>query len=413
MNGFQQVLASILNPGGQMSAGGNPFLAGVTGVQPGNALSSMSAPQAVAPTPVAAPEQAPAPMSQAEIAPQQPHGASGGVGGFLGNLFGGREAAARNQTVGWLQQQGLDQGTATLLAGNKSALQRYLLDRSKGTTPEYGFMNIDGNLVRTDKTTGSITPMGQFGVQDEVKPMTPTERVRWGIPQSDERPYAMTADGPKLIGGSGVTINTGDQQTAGWKKIDEKFAEDYLKWQGGGFADTGKQLEQLNEALGILESGEDVTGVIGALPDFVQPFVNERGTIAKEAVEEVVQRNLREILGAQFTAQEGERLISRAFNPLLPPEENARRARRIIAQISSMANAKQSMVDYFDKNGTLRGYTGPRPSKGDIEALEKEFSQAGGAGNSAPKQIGSEREYLDLPSGAEFIAPDGTVRRKP
>src|SRR5690606_21546807 len=162
--------------------------------------------------------------------------------------------------------------------------------------------------------------------------------------------------------------------------IDEAFADTYLSWQSGGFADSVKQLDQLGEALGILESGQDVTGTIGLVPDVLQPFVNEQGTVAREAVEEVVQRNLREILGAQFTEKEGERLISRAFNPRLRPEENAKRVRRLIAQVADMAKAKQAMVDYFDQNGTLRGYTGPRPSMSDLAKID--FGDGGGGDQS-------------------------------
>ncbi|MCP3878335.1 MAG: cell wall hydrolase [Sulfitobacter sp.] len=40
-----------------------------------------------------------------------------------------------------------------------------------------------------------------------VRPITPQERVQWGIPETDQRPYSMTENGPKLIGGGGVTVN--------------------------------------------------------------------------------------------------------------------------------------------------------------------------------------------------------------
>ena len=79
-----------------------------------------------------------------------------------------------------------------------------------------------------------------------------------------------------------------------------------------------------------------------------------------------MQRNLRTILGGQFTAQEGERLIARAFNPKLPPEENAKRVRRLFLQMSSAAEQKQAMADYFDQFGTLRGYKGKMPSVDDF-----------------------------------------------
>lgn len=71
------------------------------------------------------------PMGQA--APQ-PAGGGGGIGDFLGNMLM-PQRTQRNQTVQWLQGQGMDEGTATLLAGNKNALQQYLLQRTQGADP--------------------------------------------------------------------------------------------------------------------------------------------------------------------------------------------------------------------------------------------------------------------------------------
>lgn len=172
-----------------------------------------------------------------------------------------------------------------------------------------------------------------------------------------------------------VNVNTGET-SPGWKKIDEGFADTYLSWNSGGFADSMKQVEQLGEAIKILESGENVTGTIGLLPDQVRPFFNEQGTIARENVEEVVQRSLREILGAQFTEKEGERLIARAFNPLLKPAENAKRVRRLMNTIVSMGDAKQDMVNYFDEHGTLKGYRGSRPTLAEVQRLADDFGES-------------------------------------
>lgn len=58
-------------------------------------------------------------------------GSGGGVGGLLGQLFnpGGY---GRNRTVQWLTEQGMDQGTATLLASDRDMLRGYLSDRLRG-----------------------------------------------------------------------------------------------------------------------------------------------------------------------------------------------------------------------------------------------------------------------------------------
>ncbi len=228
---------------------------------------------------------------------------------------------------------------------------------------------------------------------DAPRPMTAEDRAAWGIPADDARPYALVDGKPTLIGGSGVTVNNNldGGQTPFSKKLDENFAADANIWLQGGAAGVEKKMSQLDEAMTILESGQNVTGAIGMLPESVQPFFNAQGTIAQENVAEVVQSSLRETLGAQFTEKEGERLIARAFNPKLPPAENAKRVRRLIEQTRKMAAAKQAMVDYAMENGTLRGYAGPRPDMSSLSDLmaspdEMDAFQGGGApsGSGAP-----------------------------
>lgn len=177
MNGFERFLATVLNPGDRFSAGGGTRLAAAaepSGPAPMLARAGSDDQQlGVFPTaPQMQPQQTPpvsnvpagggAPPSPAPSPRQPRQRAGGGFGDFVGSIFAPRRTA-RNQTVEWLQGQGMDEGTATLMAGNKQALQQYLLDRSQGSRPEYDFMNVDGTLVRTDARTGQAVPVGQFG----------------------------------------------------------------------------------------------------------------------------------------------------------------------------------------------------------------------------------------------------------
>lgn len=155
--------------------------------------------------------------------------------------------------------------------------------------------------------------------------------------------------------------------TALQQKIDERFAPDYVEWTSGGGSDVISQLGQIKTVVNALESGQPLTGVDVAIqPDILLAITNPNALQSREMVESVVQRNLRIILGAQFTAQEGERLISRAYNPKLPPEQNAARLRNLFLQMSTAAEQKQAMVDYVNKNGTLRGYKGRMPTIDDF-----------------------------------------------
>jgi hypothetical protein len=167
--------------------------------------------------------------------------------------------------------------------------------------------------------------------------------------------------------GTTVNVGTGNKLTKGQEKVDEKFADDYVQWTTGGGQDAAAQIAQLKPVIQALEEGKPITGVpVAVQPDLLLAMTNPRALQSREQVEEVVQRNLRVILGAQFTEKEGERLIARAFNPKLPPEENAKRLRRLILQMSSAAEQKNEAALYFEQNGTLQGFKGKRPSVQDF-----------------------------------------------
>lgn len=180
---------------------------------------------------------------------------------------------------------------------------------------------------------------------------------------------------------SGAAVRTGAETAAreggvsltpGQRAVDTKFADDYVQWQAiGGFADVQKNLSQLQEVRRRLESGtESLTGTaIGNTPRNVLAATNPDALNVMEQVEEVVQRNLRLILGAQFTEKEGERLIARAYNPRLPEAENAERVARLARSLEDAAKAKDSAAQFFAEKGTLSGWNGKLFTLSDFNAV--------------------------------------------
>jgi len=113
---------------------------------------------------------------------------------------------------------------------------------------------------------------------------------------------------------------------------------------------------------------DNISGpVIGNTPAGILSIINPTAADAKAKIEEVVQRNLRLVLGAQFTEKEGERLIARAFDQSLPEEINIERADRLINQIELSINAKQDQAQYFKDNSTLKGWQGKVPTLDDFD----------------------------------------------
>jgi hypothetical protein len=181
---------------------------------------------------------------------------------------------------------------------------------------------------------------------------------------------------------SNVVGGRGDPLTPAQEAIDKKFATEVYFPAGmkGGLADKQMQMAQLEEVKNRLLSGEEnLTGpLLGMVPESLKSIFAPAAMDVQQLVEQTVQRSLRETLGAQFTEKEGERLISRAYNPKLSEEVNARRVGRLLDVIrNSYANQEQAMA-YYEQNGTLRGYQGPKPAisaKDMFRQVESEFLQ--------------------------------------
>jgi hypothetical protein len=231
---------------------------------------------------------------------------------------------------------------------------------------------VNGQITQRmpDGSFQTQTPAGfQQPVAEGYAMITPQEAAQLGLPT--DRPFQRNSATGQIsqIGGSGTTVNVnqGAEQSPGQKRLDEMYAEEYYNWTSGGGADTMANIASIGTVLGQIERGDRLTGpTIGLAPDWVNALTNPEALDAKQRVEEVVQRNLRVLLGAQFTEREGERLIARAFDARLGAKENAARLRKLMTQMSTAAEQKERMSRYFEENGTLTGYRGPRPSVNDF-----------------------------------------------
>lgn len=193
--------------------------------------------------------------------------------------------------------------------------------------------------------------------------------------------------------------------------MDKAYATQYgQQVLGGGNVDAAKNLSQLRDVQGRLESGkENLTGpMLGMVPDSVKAYTNPGAVDAKDTVEEVVQRNLREILGAQFTQKEGDRLIARAYNPSLEEKDNAKRVARLATAMEEALKAKQAAATYFQKNGTMRGF------QGKTQWSVADFEKAMDANTDKELPVLSDpSQAKGLPSGTRFKNPNGDTLEVP
>ena len=296
------------------------------------------------------------------VAPEEEQGFMSKMGDGIGDWFGNEENIA-NLAIG-LNSMRLNPD-----AGLAKAMESKLTSLRKNKA--------------SNKTAEQLRKMGRNDLADAVEKGALDGKTAWALafkaPSAFQEKLDLYNKDPEefeklkdagVLGGASTTVNVnGDKMTPGWKKIDERFADDYIKWTGGAAADTAGNIAKLEDVLGKLESGEKLTGpIMGQMPDFIMAFIDPDAVGSREAVEGVVQRNLKAVLGAQFTEKEGEKLIKRAYNPTLGGEENARRLRVLTKQMNSALQSKNQMSQYFRENGTLMGYNGRIPQINDFWA---------------------------------------------
>jgi hypothetical protein len=175
-----------------------------------------------------------------------------------------------------------------------------------------------------------------------------------------------------------VTVQTGQTKTPSEfeKKVESLAANVYSSWTlEGGAANARARIAQLDDVVKSLEKsaqgkGPTLTGVqIQLIPEFARPLLVPASVEARQNAERVIQEGLRPILGAQFTQQEGENFLKRAFDPSLGPDINARRLSLVLEQMKVAAKQAQALSDYVEANGTAIGFKGVIPSIAQFEAV--------------------------------------------
>ena len=156
--------------------------------------------------------------------------------------------------------------------------------------------------------------------------------------------------------------------TPGQKKTDEAFSKIFTDWGFGEKQQAEANIRNLDNKLALLATGrENVSGKdIALTPDKLKPILHPQATGFLDEVSDIVFQSLKATLGAQFTEQEGKRLVAATFNQALPEELNLPRLQRLLAKIKSVYQSKQDAIDYYNQNNTLAGFTQETSSFDDI-----------------------------------------------
>jgi len=167
---------------------------------------------------------------------------------------------------------------------------------------------------------------------------------------------------PESAGGEKVLPRTSNP---GQDTVDREWAKDNADFMTKDFAEIEKNINGIQGVINILTDSEKNStgwGSFAVLPPTVRRMIPsgaaERSVDLQNRVEQVVQQNLRQVLGGQFAQLEGAQLIKRAYDPQATEEENIERLTALQESIMAAAKAKKAQAEYFNENGTLAGYKG-------------------------------------------------------
>ena len=310
-------------------------------------------------------------------------GAPGTVADKVNNQMGGHRAKAQamlgdappaasrpaRQTMGGLTPELMRAMSNPFLTDGQRQVMSVLMQNMMQQNDPMRALQMERLRLQNDQLRNP-----QSSIPDSVVALQERARLAGLEPGTEDYSEFMVSGGRGPL----VQVSTGNKET------DKAFATRLDEWQFGGAADSAKQMAQLQSVIEMLENPDmNLTGPgIGMVPDRLKAATNPQSLAAKDRVEEVVQRNLRIILGAQFTEKEGERLIARAYNQSLPEEENAKRLTALLLQMQEAATAMNDAQQHYAQNGTLAGWQGRLPSMADFAVFgddEPANSAAGGA----------------------------------
>jgi len=148
----------------------------------------------------------------------------------------------------------------------------------------------------------------------------------------------------------------------GQKASDTAFGKEYADYSaGGGAAGVAKNIGLLKGATNKLKENKGLSGgVSGYLGESAQDLFNPKGAAVRDDIRSAIQSTLKQTLGGQFTEREAQAMFSRAYNPRLSDEENARRATAIMGELEQIAAQKDAAAKYFEQSGTLKGFQGAK-----------------------------------------------------
>lgn len=115
-------------------------------------------------------------------------------------------------------------------------------------------------------------------------------------------------------------------------------------------------IDKVDEAINLMDSGK-VIGQTTYTPDMYLGLKSPSTVIARDNIKSAIQDTLRPTLGAQFTENEGKRIMALAYDENLGPEINRQRAQKLKDVLSTKVQFQDDLLSYIRaNNGSDAGF---------------------------------------------------------
>lgn len=177
-------------------------------------------------------------------------------------------------------------------------------------------------------------------------------------------------------------INAGIAATAGilgpatdaQKHVDTNYAKDYNEWTSTGKANIESNIKDLEDAKAALKKNPNLSGgLTGSLPD---RLTSNDVLRQRQLVRSAIMGSLRQILGAQFTEGEGERIFNTVYNEKADSKVNDQSLNAYLTKLKNIRSENEAKAKYYEKNGTLTKFKAadleraPEPEGDTVERVD-------------------------------------------
>jgi hypothetical protein len=109
--------------------------------------------------------------------------------------------------------------------------------------------------------------------------------------------------------------------------LSKEVGKDFAEWNAlGGPSNSEGKIRTLNEVRNKLESGDiDTGGLVNYMGDMFKAVFDDEQLSAQQAVEQIIQQNMKLTLGGQFTEREARDFLRRSYDSRLKPEQNIKK----------------------------------------------------------------------------------------